>query len=60
MRPGLGLHRSGFREPAAARSLKVSYGPCGASVFDSTKVEFDAGELNEAAARLGRAPTAAK
>ncbi|MFJ4192245.1 beta-propeller fold lactonase family protein [Kitasatospora sp. NPDC089509] len=40
--------------------IKVGYGPCSVSVFDSAQVEFDAGKLNEAAARLGQASTAAK
>ncbi|WP_328437559.1 YncE family protein [Streptomyces sp. NBC_00444] len=33
--------------------IKVGYGPCSVSIFDSAQVEYDNSKLNEAAARLG-------
>lgn len=32
--------------------IRVGYGPCSVSVFDSERVSYDAGRLNDAAARL--------
>lgn len=40
--------------------IKVGYGPCSVSVFDSAQVSYDEDKLNKAAARLGDTAKAAK
>lgn len=32
--------------------IKVGCGPCSVSIFDTSQISYDAGKLNEAAARL--------